>query len=127
MAIDVTQPIPSGPRPKWELPEILDIRIRRVPFEPPKLRNFTSALAVYKEAMEFLVHTSGPVPARALGPALYVGHVQVFGGQRVDDHLYRFLALDFDRLEPGAPISWGWINSPEAERQSTRFRFEENS
>ncbi len=82
MPIDVTQPILVEPRPEWNLPEVIDIQIRRVPFEPPKLRNFKSALADYKEAVEFLVRTSGPIPARALGAALFVGgqqHIPLLG------------------------------------------------
>ena len=44
MSIDATRPIPAAPPPEWALPRILDIRMRRVPYEPPKLHNFRSAL-----------------------------------------------------------------------------------
>jgi hypothetical protein len=125
MSIDSTRPIPQGPRPEWDLPEILDVEIRRVRYDPPKLRNFESALAGYKEAVEFRVRTSGPIPARALGPALFVGEVQVVESQEVETNLYRFLAFDFERLESGAANIWGWINDPVELRQRTRFRYEE--
>jgi hypothetical protein len=125
MSQDVSKPVVSDTRPEWNLPEIKNMRIRRVPFEPRKPHNFESALAKYKEAVEFLVHTSGPIPARALGPALFVGEVQVIESQKVDENQYRFLAFDFERLRPGAPISWGWINDPKEERQETKFRYEE--
>lgn len=123
MFIDVTQPISEGRRPEWDLPEIVELQIRRIPYEPPKLRNFKSSLSKYKEAVEFLVHTSGPIPARALGPALFVGDVQVIESQQVEGNVYRFLAFDLERLQPGAPIGWAWINTPEEQRKETRFRY----
>jgi hypothetical protein len=126
MSIDSSQPMPEGPRPEWNLPEILNIEIRRIPFEPPTLRNFESSLADYSEAVEFLVRTSGPIPARALGPALFVGDVQVIESEQVEANQYRFVAFDLDRLEPGAPISLGWINAPEHQRRETEFRYEES-
>ena len=123
MSVDRTQPIPTGPRPEWDLPEVLDIKVRRVPFKPRKLRNFGSALAEFNEAMEFLVRTTGPIPARALGPALFVGEVQVIESERVEPDLYRFLAFDIERLRDGEPISWGWITDLEEDRQRTRFYY----
>jgi hypothetical protein len=126
MSIDSTQPMAEGPRPAWDLPEIRNIEIRHIPFEPRRPRNFESALADYREVMEFLVRTSGPIPARALGPALFVGNVQVIESQQVEGDLYRFLAFDLDRLESGAPIRWGWINAPEEEQRETEFRYDES-
>lgn len=124
MTVDRTQPIPTGPRPEWDLPEVLDMKIERVPFEPRELRNFKSALAEFDEAMEFMVSTSGPVPARALGPALFVGEEQVTESEQIEPELYRFLAFDIERLKDGEPISWGWINAPEEERERTGFYYE---
>jgi hypothetical protein len=118
--------MPEGPRPAWDLPEIRDIEIRRIPFEPRRPRNFESALADYKEAAEFRVRTSGPIPVRALGPALFVGSVQVIESEQVEGDLYRFLAFDLDRLESGAPIRWGWVNASEEEQRVTEFRYEES-
>jgi hypothetical protein len=129
MPTDISQPIPQGYRPEWELPKILDIKIQRIPFEARKPRNFKSALADYKEAVEFLVRTSAPIPPRALGPALYVGDSAVIEVQLLEgdsnSQLYRFLALNLNRLEPGSPISWGWINTPKEQRVKTPFSYEE--
>ena len=66
---------------------------------------------------------SGPVPIRALGPALFVGETQVAEFEAVEDNLYRFHAFDHQRLERGAPIAWGWLDAPPDERKRTRFRF----
>lgn len=126
MSTDSTQPMPEGPRPAWDLPEIRNIEIRRVTFEPRRPRNFESALADHKEVVEFLVRTRGPIPARGLGPALFVGKVQVIESEQVEDDHYRFLAFDLDRLEPGAPIRWGWTNALEEEQRETGFQYEES-
>ena len=126
MSVDKTQPIAEGSRPNWDLPDILDIEIRRVSFEPPKLRHSKSTLAGYKEAIEFLVKTSGPIPARAMGPALFIDDVQVIESMKIDNNLYRFLAFDPKRLKSGASISLGWIGTPKEQLRKTMFRYKEN-
>lgn len=124
MSIDSSQPLAPGPRPEWRLPNIVEIEIRRIDYRPRERRNFESALSQYRDAIEFIVHTDGPIPARALGPALFVAGEQVSESEQLDEGLYRFLAFDFERLQSGAPIRWGWMNAPEEERQETEYRFE---
>lgn len=124
MSHDASKPVLVDSPPEWNLPEILEIRIKRIPFKPHRLQNFKSALSEYKEAVEFLVRTSGPIPARGLGPAIFVGDVQVIESQQVSDNLYSFLAFDIKRLKPGEPIRWGWINTPKEQQQMTKFRYE---
>jgi hypothetical protein len=124
MAPDTSKPIAGAPRPDWDLPEIVDIKIRYVPFAPREHKHFRSTLADRQEAVEFLVRVSGPIPSRALAPALFVGDVQVFESEAMGENVYRFLALDPARLNRGAAIGWGWLNTPRRERKSTRFRFE---
>ena len=123
MFTDASQKLPDPSVPNLELPEVLDIQIRRIPFKAPKLRNFESKLSKYTEAVEFLVRTGGPIPVRALGPALYIGDVPVIDETKVEDTLYRFLAFEIDALEPGAPISWGWMKDPKELWKSTGFRY----
>ena len=124
MATDASRPIAGAPRPNWELPDIVDIKMSRVPFRPRQHKYFRSALAEHTEATEFLVRLTGPVPNRALGPALFVGETQVAECEAVGDNTYRFLAFDHQRLEPGAPIAWGWLDAPPEERKRTSYRFE---
>jgi len=124
MAIDTSRPIAGAPAPNWELPDIVDIKIRHVQFKPHEHKYFRSVLADRKEATEFLVRLSGPVPARALGPALFIGDTQVAESEAVEDNVYRFLAFEHQRLEPGAPIAWGWLDAPPEERKRTKSRFE---
>jgi hypothetical protein len=122
MVTDATGKEPGAPRPRWELPEILDVKINRVPYEAPKLRYFESHLAKYTEAIEFLVKTDGPFPLRALPPVLYVGDVPVTENEATGENVYRFLAFEFDEMEEGASISLGWPDSPR--RLETKYRFE---
>ena len=114
---------PDAARPRFELPAVRAIDIRRVDYEPPRRRNFESAFAGVREAMEFLVTTAGPIPMRAVGAALYVGETAVVEMQRLDDTHYRFLAFDLDRLADGAPIALGWTGDRREERRPTEFRF----
>jgi hypothetical protein len=124
MATNEREPGAGGSAPNWNLPEIVDIKVRVVPFRPREYKYFRSALADYKEAVEFLVRLNGPIPMRALGPALFVGDVQVSEAEAVDEYLYRFLAFDSKRFKRGAAIAWGWNNATKPERQPTNFRFE---
>jgi hypothetical protein len=112
-----------GGAPDWDLPEIRELSIRRVPFRARELKNFTSRFANYVEAIEFLVQTYGPIPARGSGPALFVGDVPVKEGGLVEDNLYQFVALEPDELTPGAPISFGWTDDPPEDRIATRYTF----
>jgi hypothetical protein len=124
MPVDASQPLPAGPRPEWNLPDVLDIRVRRVPYAPPRRRHFKSALPDVKEAVEFLVQTSGPIPARAQGPALFIGDEQVVQSSPAGYNRYRFLALRPERLKEGERIAWGWVDDPPKERKRTRYRYE---
>ena len=124
MSTDAGSPIEPRKPFSLDLPQIRRLRIRRIPFEPPTLEHFTSSLSRYKEAIEFIVETDGPVPVRAYGPALFVGDVEVDQSERVDNTTWRLLAFEPERLEAGAPISWGWMRDPEAARQPTNYRYE---
>jgi hypothetical protein len=116
--------VAGNPQENRNLPDVVDIAIRRVPFTARRYKHFRSALARHKEAVEFMVRLSGPVPIRALGPALFVGDVSVSEAEAVEDKLYRFLAFDIARLKAGAPITFGWNNASESQRKDTGFRFD---
>ena len=124
MAIDSSRPLPGAPRPRWELPAIVDIKIRRTVVRAPEHKHFRSALPDRREAVEFLVRTRGPIPARALGPALFVGDVEVAESEQAGENLYRFFAFDLERLKPRAPIAWGWMDAKRDDRMRTKFRYE---
>jgi hypothetical protein len=126
MPTDSSNRLPSAPKPDWRLPSVIDIKIRRVRFEPHKHKHFKSALARFKQAIEFRVKTSGPVPARALGPALFVGDTEVSESELVGGETtsLRFLSFFPKTLPPGAPISWGWMGATRRERQKTEFRYD---
>jgi|SRR5882672_1815082 len=113
-----------GVAPNWTLPEVLEIRMRRIRFEAPKRRNFRSKLEAYSEAVEFIVETSEPIPARAQSPALFVGETSVTEGRALSATRYRFLAFELQRLKPGAHIAFGWADDDARARKKTKFVFE---
>lgn len=123
MSSDAGSRQPDAAKPNFDLPLVRSIEIRRVDYEPPRRRNFESAFAGFREAVEFVVTTAGPIPIRDLGAALYVGDTAVVEMQRLDDTQYRFLAFDFDGLEEGAPIALGWIGDRPEVRRPTDLRF----
>jgi hypothetical protein len=126
MTTDATNREPNVPHPQWKLPDILDIKITRIPYQAPKPRYFETYLAKYTEAIEFLVKTTGPLPIRALSPVLYVGDVPINEYEVVGENIFRFLAFEPDQLVEGAPISLGWPGQPPEKRIKTRIRYELN-
>lgn len=106
------------------LPGVRDISIKRVPFQAPRLEHFKSRLAQYKQAIEFIVETDGDVPTRDYGPALFIGDVEIRESERIGKTTWRFLAFEPDQLQPGAPISWGWMKDPKDARLPTNFRYD---
>lgn len=123
MSTDAGSPIPSRPPFSTDLPRIVDMRIRRIEYQAPKLENFESSLSHYRDAIEFVVETDGPLPARAYGPALFVGDVEVDNSEVTGETTIRFLLFDHERLQPGTPITWGWMKDPEKRRMSTEFHY----
>ena len=97
MSTDAGSPIAPRKPFSLDLPHIRTLRIRRIPFEPPKLEHFKSSLSRYKEAIECIVDTDGPVPVRTYGPALFVGDVEVNQSERVDNTAWRLLAFEPER------------------------------
>lgn len=124
MSFDSGSRIPRRPPFSIALPGVLSISIRRVPFQAPQLAHFKSRLARYTEAIEFIVETDGEVPTRNYGPALFVGDVEVHESERLGKTTWRFLAFEPDRLQPGAPISWGWMKDPKDARVPTNYRYD---
>jgi hypothetical protein len=119
---------PPGPprdwRPEWQLPRVVAVETQRVTPESPRRRNFESALPRPEYAIEFLVETDAPVPVLAPGPVLHVGATPVTEVREDDPTHYRFLALQPDALEPGAPLRLGWSEQPPAEQQDIESRYE---
>ena len=108
---------------KWRLPQVIDIKIRKISYQPPRLRYFKSYLSNYTSAVEFKVKTNGLIPIRALSPVLYVGDVPVTEMEQLKENLYRFLAFQFDRLKEDAEIFMAWPGQPKEEWMNTKFRY----
>lgn len=124
MSSDQTTPLPPALAPDWELPEIVDVKIRQATFRPRKPRNFDSPIAAVKNAIEVVVSLKSPLPIRAMAPVLYVGDQRLTESQAVDKEgkQIRFWAFDREALSDGAPISIGWEGDPREQRK-TKFSF----
>jgi hypothetical protein len=113
------------PKPDFELPELLDVRIRKTTFRARDHRHFQSALIARRETVEFTVKTDRPFPIRALGPTLYVGKTALTECEVVEPTLYRFFALDPTALVRAAPIRLGWSGHPPSAARASKFRYRE--
>jgi hypothetical protein len=106
----------------WHLPEVLDVRVRRRRFDPPRRVTTEGVDREVGEAVEVEIRVSEPFGIRALGPVLWVGEVPLTIGERSNDDLYGFFSFEPEALQADAPISLGW-NSPGAPRRETHFRY----
>ncbi len=124
MSTDSNQVETRKPGPRFELPKLVDIMIRRVPFEPPKHRYYTSKLSNYSEAIEFQVQTDRPLNlSTAITPVLFVGDSMLTEGEHVDKSIYTFLAFEEGKLEPGAAISLAYPGTPAEARTASKFHY----
>jgi hypothetical protein len=126
MSSDQSQPLPSAPRPAWDLPAIVEVAVRRTPFSPREPRNFRSPLAPVPDACEIVVTLAAPLPIRAMGPVLYVGDTPLTESESVDKdgRKIRFWGLEPKRLRSGAPISLAWGgDQPQPRTRNSKFTF----
>jgi hypothetical protein len=111
----------KGQKQNFQLPQIKDLKIKEIPYKPPKLRYFQSSSSKYSKAIEFTVTTDGPIPVRALSPVLYVGKIPIIEGGPIKVNLYRFLAFETNKLKLNEPIYFGWFGDPQGLRIKTKF------
>ena len=97
----------------WTLPPVEGIGIERVRYRTPRRRVLRGRAEEVAEAVEIVVRTAGPIPVRALSPALFVGGVQVTENVQEDETTYRFFADE--ELPAGEPIVLGWVGQPPPE------------
>jgi hypothetical protein len=122
MSSDPGVRLPNAPKPNLALPKVLDITIRATKFEAPRHRNFLSALPS-GDAVEFIVTTDGPIPGRALGPALYIGETVVTEVSPVKPNTYRFVTVAIKGLKRNAPIILGWTGQRPGKSSGATFRY----
>jgi hypothetical protein len=110
MTFDQAPPVQTARAPRWELPEILDVKVRATPFQPRALRHFQNPLEPVPDAVEIVLTLSAPIPARAIGPVLHVGGQRLTESEAVDKTgtKVRFWGFDQSKLRAGAPISMTW-------------------
>lgn len=115
---------PLAPPPDWSLPRLVKLRIRRSVIEAPRLEYFRSSYPDRSDVVELEATFDGPLPGRALPPALFVGQVPVLPhGSAPDATIVRFASLQPNELEDGADITVGWFKDPPESRVSTGYRY----
>ncbi|MEP6468207.1 MAG: hypothetical protein ABJC24_00390 [Chloroflexota bacterium] len=125
MPTDAGQPLesPDDRRDLWRLPEILEIRPLRRRLPNPRRLTVRGEDRYIEEAVEIEVTVSEPFAIRALGPTLWVGEEPLTIAELVEPNRYRFLALNPQSLEAGAPIALSW-SARNAPRIETKYRYE---
>ena len=115
----------SGAEPRinlWRLPRLVSVASRQVTFPEPRIYFVGTERRETTQAVELRVETSEPLPARAVTPVLMIGETTIADYTTEGPTTYKFTAYQPDRLEPGAPIRWGWPGGPDS-LPPTRFRF----
>lgn len=108
----------------WSLPPVEAIEIERVRYRTPRRRVLRGRTEAVAESVEIVVRTAGPVPVRALSPALFIGGVQVAENVQDDATTYRFFADE--ELPAGEPIVLGWVGQPPPEEhvRAASYRYQ---
>jgi hypothetical protein len=105
------------------LPEIRELVVALRRFDPPRIFYIGPERRQIREAVEILVRTSVRIPARAVTPVLFVGDVPLATFEPAGPERYRFFGLEPQRLQAGAPISFGYPHQPLEHRVRTGFTF----
>jgi hypothetical protein len=118
----IPQPHPSSPDP-WPLPRIVDVEVALRDYDAPRVTYRGMERVEHRQAVEIVLETSGPIPARALSPVLYVGDELVEDWETVGPNHYRFYAFEPERLQDDAPLAIGWPDDGESRREAEqRYR-----
>lgn len=117
---------PGGRPPYLKLPELLNVSLFRVPFEPRRLRHVQSAFVEVREAIELRVETDEAISmTEDVTPVLYVGDTMVTELRDLGKNVYSFLAIEEHRLQAGAPIVLAYPNTPRNLRRESAHYYEE--
>lgn len=103
------------------LPNILNVKLERMRFDPPRLHVAAGQESWIEEAQCVTIETDGEFPVRSAAPVLFVGDVPLTESEAAGDNYYRFLVLHDEQLAEGATIGLGWSGIPEPMR-TTDFK-----
>ena len=123
MDFDAGQPVQERKAPDlWRLPRVLEVRVYRQRFTPPKRVTEKGIDREVHEGVEIEIRVSEPFAIRALGPVLWIGDEPLTVAEGRGKAVYRFLCLTPEALQDGASISLSW-NSPSARRERIGYRY----
>ena len=100
------------------LPEILGVEAVRMRYDRPRVYYADRQRREAREGVEIMVRTSRDFQIADVMPVLFVGETPIVEYVGVSPNLYRFFAFEFQKLQEGAPISLGWLHSPERKVRS---------
>lgn len=100
------------------LPQILGVEAVRVGYDRPRVYYADRQRREAREAVEITVRTSHEFPIADVMPVLFVAETPIIEYVGISPNLYRFFAFEFQKLQEGAPISLGWLHSPERKVRS---------
>jgi hypothetical protein len=126
MPFDQGPSIQTTRAPKWDLPEIVDVKVRATPFQPRATRHFSNPLEAVPDAVEIVLTLKYPIPVRAMGPVLYVGGTRLTESETIDEEgkALRFWGFDRSKLKAGAPLMMVWDgDEPPKQRQKAKFKY----
>jgi hypothetical protein len=106
----------------WYLPKILNVRVERARFDPPRLHVRQGKSEYVTEATAIVIETDGSIPVRAAAAVLFVGDTALTESERAGKNRYRFYGFKEDQLPQGAPIGLGWTGIDHA-LETTKFLF----
>jgi hypothetical protein len=120
----IPQPHDSQADP-WPLPRIVNVEIAHQAYDTPRFSYRGSERVEQRQAVEIVLTTSSPIPARALSPVLYVGDEPVEDWKTIGPNRYCFYAFDPGRLQDDAPLSIAWPDDESSRREAEqRYRLQ---
>lgn len=100
------------------LPQILGVEAVLVRYDRPRVYYAGRQRREAHEAIEIMVRTSHEFPIADVMPVLFVAETPIIEYVGISPNLYRFFAFEFQSLKEGAPISLGWLHSPQRKVRS---------
>src|SRR5437660_1260539 len=95
------------------LPQILGVEAVRLRYDRPRVYYADRQRRETRDAVEITVSTSHEFPIADVTPVLFVAETPIIEYVGISPNLYRFFAFEFQNLQEGAPISLGWLHSPQ--------------
>lgn len=105
------------------LPNVTQVAFVFVTYDEPRLVPSNGTTVSFDDAVEIWVQMDGPIPTRAVSPALLVGSIPITNCRSLDSELYVFTAYEHQNLNAGDALALTW-SAPGAELVTTTFVYQ---